>query len=247
MRTLISAVDGRSADFSGAETVMDVMQISPRAQALMLAVSAAVGVAAGSIFDLIGVFYRSLGVGRVPAYYDRVLPLVGAVGRRGKVGGVAASVVLWCVDMLFPVAWASAQLCVFFATDDGVFRLSGLAAGALGFVLWRKTLGVPFRACGSFVVYVIRAAVAYICFPAVFAARGIYSGIGRVLRAVSHARSERRIKKYNARERVRIISLAGAGFGMAEAFGAPRSAMSKEEGSNENERKRKILRQNNAR
>ena len=59
------------------------MQISPRAQALMLAVSAAVGVAAGSIFDLIGVFYRSLGVGRVPAYYDRVLPLVGAVGRRG--------------------------------------------------------------------------------------------------------------------------------------------------------------------
>ena len=206
------------------------MQISPRAQALMLAVSAAVGVAAGSIFDLIGVFYRSLGVGRVPVYYDRVLPLVGAVGRRGKVGGVAASVVLWCVDMLFPVAWASAQLCVFFATDDGIFRLSGLAAGALGFV-----------------VYVIRAAVAYICFPAVFAARGIYSGIGRVLRAVSHARSERRIKKYNARERVRIISLAGAGFSMAEAFGAPRSAMNKEEGSNENERKRKILRQNNAR
>ena len=94
------------------------MQISPRAQALMLAVSAAVGVAAGSIFDLIGVFYRSLGVGRVPAYYDSVLPLVGAVGRRGKVGGVAASVVLWCVDMLFPVAWASAQLCVFCCLCD---------------------------------------------------------------------------------------------------------------------------------
>lgn len=52
------STDGKSAGFSVAErqAIMEVMEISPRTQALMLLLSAAVGAAAGLVFDLITVF-----------------------------------------------------------------------------------------------------------------------------------------------------------------------------------------------
>lgn len=214
-------------------------------QAIMLLASALTGVAAGLVFDLIGVFYRSLGVGGRPPYYERMLPLIGTVGQRAGLGGRVANALLACADLLFPLAWAAAQLCVFFAVDDGIFRLSGLLAGGLGFLLWRKTLGVLFRACGGFIVYGARVAAAYICFPFVFSARAVGGMLRRAASAVIRARRERRIAAYDARERKRLLTLAGAGFDAAGAFGSP--ANDTKEGNVKNEQRRKFLRQSDTR
>ena len=59
MKTRTLARDARSAGFSGAEPQgipMEVMEISPAAQAEMLLVSAVVGAVAGVVFDLLRVF-----------------------------------------------------------------------------------------------------------------------------------------------------------------------------------------------
>ena len=83
MKTRTLARDARSAGFSGAEPQgipMEVMEISPAAQAEMLLVSAVVGAVAGVVFDLLRVF-RTAAVGGYerPAYYERALPLVGVL------------------------------------------------------------------------------------------------------------------------------------------------------------------------
>ena len=220
MKTRTLARDARSAGFSGAEPQgipMEVMEISPAAQAEMLLVSAVVGAVAGVVFDLLRVF-RTAAVGGYerPAYYERALPLVGVLNE-GVLRRRAAGVLLALADIIFPVAWAAAMLCVFFVADDGIFRLSGLIAGALGFMLWRKTLGRPFRACGNIIVYAIRA-VAYICFPAVFAMRLIFRGVKAAATALSRLLRERKIRKFDARERERLMRLAAEGFGAGGVF-----------------------------
>ena len=221
MKTHILARDARSAGFSGAEPQgipMEVMEISPAAQAEMLLVSAVVGAVAGVVFDLLRVFRTAAVDGyERPAYYERALPLVGVLNE-GVLRRRAAGVLLALADIIFPVAWAAAMLCVFFVADDGIFRLSGLIAGALGFMLWRKTLGRPFRACGNIIVYAIRAAVAYICFPAVFAMRLIFRGVKAAATALSRLLRERKIRKFDARERERLMRLAAEGFGAGGVF-----------------------------
>lgn len=223
------------------------MEISPRAQALMLLASALAGVAAGAVFDLIGVFYRSLGVGGKPSYYARRLPLVGVIGQNDRFYTVVTNAVLFCADILFPLAWAAAQLCVFFVADDGIFRISGLLAGAVGFFVWRKTLGVLFRASGSFIVYILRVIAAYICFPAAFLRRAVLRVLRRTVSAALRACRERTVAKQDAAERERLLTLAGAGFDMAGVFGRPQNNSEKEEGNVKNERRRKILRQSDSR
>ena len=223
------------------------MEISPRTQALMLLLSAAVGAAAGLVFDLITVFYRSMGGGGTPQYYEKALPLIGVVGRTGRVHRAVMSVLLGAADM-----------CVFYAVDDGIFRLSGLLAGFSGFYIWRKTVGVPFRACGSFIVYVLRAAVSYICFPVVFAVRMTACGFGRAASAISRAVAERRIARYDVRARAGLLQLAGEGFAASDELAVNRSKapqnnilqnkiVNKEKEVGKNERKRKILREGDAR
>lgn len=254
------STDGKSAGFSVAErqAIMEVMEISPRTQALMLLLSAAVGAAAGLVFDLITVFYRSTGGGGTPRYYEKALSLIGVVGRTGRVHRAVMSVLLGAADVLFPVAWVIAEMCVFYAVDDGIFRLSGLLAGFSGFYIWRKTVGVPFRACGSFIVYVLRAAVSYICFPVVFAVRMTACGFGRAASAISRTVAERRIARYDVRARAGLLQLAGEGFAASDELAVNRSKapqnnilqnkiVNKEKEVGKNERKRKILREGDAR
>ncbi len=199
---------------------MEVMEISPRAQAQMLLMAAIVGVAAGMVFDLLGVFRSTLGGGGArPDYYDRALPLIGPL-RDGALRRVTSVFLLTAADILFPIAWAAAMLCVFFIADDGIFRISGILSGAAGFVLWRKTIGIPFRACGSFIVYILRAAAAYACFPAVFAARMLRRAVKKVSAVVARAAFERKIRRYDARERERLYRSAENGFDLMNNLGS---------------------------
>lgn len=193
------------------------MRISPQTQALMLLASALVGVAAGMVFDLLGVFASASARGNKRAgFYDTKLPLIGKLGKTSGVARVLAAVLLTLADILFPICWAAAVLCVFYAFDDGIFRIFGIICGFVGFFVWRRTLGVPFRALGEFIAYAFRAANAYICLPFKLLAGCLKMALGYSFGVCRRAFVVQRLKSCDRRERARVTTLADSGFG----FGA---------------------------
>lgn len=194
---------------------MEVMKISPRTQALMLLASALLGVAAGVMFDLVFLLRGTCRGGnkKTARYYRHSFPLIGQIDEHG-IGGFLALPLSHFADILLPPAWAAAQMCVFYAIDDGIFRLGGIFAGLIGALVWRKTLGRPLRACGEFLIFALRVALAYIMFPFVFIVRSVLAALGGIARRLTFVLRERRIKKYSANEWRSRAELADNGFGL---------------------------------
>lgn len=194
---------------------MEVMKISPRTQALMLLASALLGVAAGVMFDIVFLLRGTCrgGSEKTARYYRHSFPVIGQIKEHGAVGRFLLPMA-HIADFLLPPAWAAAQMCVFYAIDDGVFRLSGILASLIGAFLWRKMFGRPFRACCGFLIFAVRVALAYLFYPFVFTARSAIAAAGGSASRLAAFLRERRIKKYSAAEWQRMSDLADDGFGL---------------------------------
>lgn len=199
---------------------MDVMKISPRTQACMLLASALLGVAAGIILDLIFLLRaacrRGGEVGKTAALYRRSFPLIGVIGERRGVARRCILPIAFLADLSLPLAWAAAQMCVFYAVDDGVFRLGGILASLFGALAWRKTLGRLTRACGELLIFAVRVAVAYLFYPLCRILRWSRRMIERCTALIARCVRERGIKKYSAREWRRMQNMAADGFGLLD-------------------------------
>lgn len=199
---------------------MEVMKISPRTQAVMLLASALLGMAAGIMLDLIFLLRaacrRGCELGKTAALYRHSFPLIGAIGERRGVVRRCILPIAFLADLLLPPAWAAAQMCVFYAVDDGVFRLSGILASLFGAFAWRGTLGRPTRACGELLIFAVRVAVAYLFYPLCMILRWSRRMIEQCAARIAGCMRERGIKKYSAREWRRMQDMAADGFGLLD-------------------------------
>ncbi len=196
---------------------MEVMKISPRTQAVMLLVSALLGVAAGILLDLIFLLragsYRVGGANK-SRLYRHSFPLIGQIKERGRAYKYFTLPLAFAADLLLPLLWAAAQMCVFYAVDDGIFRLSGILASFLGTFAWRKTLGRPFRVFGEFLIFAVRVALEYLFYPMAVMLRIVTGTVKKSAKLFASFLRERRIKKYNVREWRRMNDFASDGFGI---------------------------------
>ena len=130
------------------------MEVSQGALLFMMLSGALLGAVLGVVYDVFRLIRRAAleaGGGEVPSYArEWKFPFLGCPGARGKRNalsrGVTTVVTVLC-DLAFGLISGISVLLLVYDRNDGIFRLSAPVGVAVGFFLYRMTLG---RLVGAF-------------------------------------------------------------------------------------------------
>lgn len=140
-----------------------------------------VGGALGAVYDCL----------RLTRLLPGGVPPVGLRGKRLPVLGVlppvkqrkATAVLIFFEDLLFGVIAGVAVVLLFYEAFDGKLRLPALGLVALGFGVFRMTLGRAAKRVSAWIAFVLEVAVRYLCHAAALPVRGLALAAGRAHRA----------------------------------------------------------------
>ncbi|MEE0970514.1 MAG: spore cortex biosynthesis protein YabQ [Clostridia bacterium] len=149
------------------------------------------GIAFGIFYDVIRITRVMLGVtygtakGSAEFLYSRTYPLIGQIIRKESKAKeklltfiVAAGDVIFCTVM-------GASFCIFlYYTNDGIFRWQAVAATAIGFFVYYKTIGAIILYFAEIISIFLKILTKILLYAIAFPFRIMYNIVIRMLKAV---------------------------------------------------------------
>ena len=197
------------------------MEISPYLLLLLFVYSFAFGGALGLLYDgfciVRSLFSQDAIPKRIQKLYERPLPLLHRPIRvPHKVSKVLHGIVSFLLDILFFLVAAWGLLVLHYYLNKGSIRLFTLPVTALGFLLYRATVGRLLRSVSALVVYGLRAVLAMgaylIYLPLGWMTKLLQKLCDKILKKVRKAIAKRTVARYNIRKRKELCALAAQGF-----------------------------------
>jgi len=197
------------------------MEISPYLLLLLLLYSFVFGGALGLIYDGFGIV-RSLFCSdeipkRIQKLYMKSLPLLHRpIQAPRKVGKVLHGVIGFLLDILFFVIAAWGLLVLHYSLNKGSIRLFTLPVTALGFLLYRVTVGRLIRSVSALAIYGLRAVLTMgaflLCLPVRWTAKLLKKLWHKILKKVWKALAKHAVARYNINKRKEMCAMAAQGF-----------------------------------
>lgn len=177
------------------------MLISQKALAALCLYAFLLGVSLGFFYDLLRISRVLFGAHygkRIGSIYEKELPLIGKRAKRAPKKRFLG-VLIFFQDFLFCICAAVALILLFYEANEGNFRASVCLFAAVGFLLYRVTIGKTILYVSEWIAFVVEALVRYICFFAWFPVRWL----GRIVASVVKRTLGRMLNAWHRRARLR--------------------------------------------
>jgi hypothetical protein len=170
------------------------MNLSQSAIFWLYACSALLGIALGLFYDGLRITRIFLGESYSinGEFYERELPLIGRVRKKGKRRVLRS--VIFLEDFFFCILAGIFQILLFYQLYNGNVRLPAILFLIGGFFAYRLTLGKPILWCSERIAFFVECAVRYTFFIVFLPVKLLLSLFGKVCRRVIlEAERKRRI------------------------------------------------------